>query len=80
MAVVQTYKECKKLTHGKKFRIQRLTKATAAGHNYIAGAAEPLAGGCDIMIATPLRLIDGVNSGSIDLSHVQLLVPWSQWR
>lgn len=45
----QTYRECKKLAKGKKFRVKLLTKELARNGDFAKFS-------CDILISTPLRL------------------------
>ncbi|XP_027352116.1 DEAD-box ATP-dependent RNA helicase 57 isoform X2 [Abrus precatorius] len=63
----QTYRECKKLAKGKKFRIKFMTK-------HLARNAEFSKNPCDILISTPLRLRLAIKKKKVDLSRVEYLV------
>ncbi|TKY62174.1 DEAD-box ATP-dependent RNA helicase 57 [Spatholobus suberectus] len=63
----QTYRECKKLSKRKKFRIKLMTK-------HLARNAEFSKFPCDILISTPLRLQLAIKRKKVDLSRVEYLV------
>ncbi|XP_028775136.1 DEAD-box ATP-dependent RNA helicase 57 [Neltuma alba] len=63
----QTYRECKKLAKGKKFRIKLMTKELARNGDFTRFS-------CDILISTPLRLHLAIRRKKIDLSRVEYLV------
>ncbi|ANB13807.1 RNA-dependent ATPase ROK1 [Sugiyamaella lignohabitans] len=66
----QIYNEVVKLSRGRDLNICILTKAAAAKFRNDALSRQKF----DILITTPLRLVDAVKSEIIDLSHVQHLV------
>jgi ATP-dependent RNA helicase RhlE len=51
-----------------------MTVAVIFGGAKYGPQIKALAGGIDILVATPGRLIDHINRGTIDLSHVKMLV------
>ncbi|MED6113749.1 DEAD-box ATP-dependent RNA helicase 57 [Stylosanthes scabra] len=63
----QTYRECKKLAKGKKFRIKLMTKHLSRNADF---SKFP----CDILISTPLRLRLAIRRKKVDLSRVEFLV------
>ncbi|KAI4349194.1 hypothetical protein L6164_009817 [Bauhinia variegata] len=63
----QTYRECKKLAKGKKFRIKLMTKQLSRNADF---SKFP----CDVLISTPLRLRRAIRRKKVDLSRVQYLV------
>ncbi|KAK7245162.1 hypothetical protein RIF29_39997 [Crotalaria pallida] len=63
----QTYRECKKLAKGKKFRIKLMTKQITRNADF---SKFP----CDVLISTPLRLRFAIRRKKIDLSRVEYLV------
>ncbi|CAL0309860.1 unnamed protein product [Lupinus luteus] len=63
----QTYRECKKLAKGKKFRIKLVTKQLMRNADFSKFT-------CDVLISTPLRLRFAVRRKKIDLSRVEYLV------
>ncbi|KAH8556893.1 P-loop containing nucleoside triphosphate hydrolase protein [Umbelopsis sp. PMI_123] len=66
----QIFREIKRISAGKKFKICMLTKATAATQ-----AQDPkLRQKFDILISTPLRLVHAIQSDEIELNRVQHLV------
>ncbi|CAO3660960.1 unnamed protein product [Umbelopsis vinacea] len=66
----QIFREIKRISAGKKFKICMLTKATAATQ-----AQDPkLRQKFDILISTPLRLVHAIQNEEIELNRVQHLV------
>ncbi|KAF7804484.1 DEAD-box ATP-dependent RNA helicase 57 [Senna tora] len=63
----QTYRECKKMAKGKKFRIKLMTKELSRTGDF---SKFP----CDILISTPLRLRLAIKRKKVDLSRVEYLV------
>ncbi|KAL1351862.1 hypothetical protein HN51_015731 [Arachis hypogaea] len=63
----QTYRECKKLAKGRKFRIKLMTKHLSRNADF---SKFP----CDILISTPLRLRLTIRRKKVDLSRVEFLV------
>lgn len=63
----QTYRECKKLSKRKKFRIKLMTKHLSRNADF---SKFP----CDILITTPLRLRLAIKRKKVDLSRVEYLV------
>lgn len=68
----QTEREFIKLGKGKKWRIAVLTKAAVASHSI--SADDSSSGKHDILIATPLRLVQLINAGQAALDCVEILV------
>ncbi|KAI9208868.1 P-loop containing nucleoside triphosphate hydrolase protein [Polychytrium aggregatum] len=66
----QIYREMKKLAKGKPFKICVLSKATNATNDSIAAQLQNF----DVLISTPMRLVNAIQSNSINLSKVQHLV------
>ncbi|GAB5591053.1 RNA-dependent ATPase rok1 [Umbelopsis nana] len=66
----QIFREIKRISAGKKFKICMLTKATAATQ-----AQDPkLRQKFDILISTPLRLVHAIQNEEIELNRIQHLV------
>ncbi|RUS23508.1 P-loop containing nucleoside triphosphate hydrolase protein, partial [Jimgerdemannia flammicorona] len=66
----QIFREIKKLSVGRKFKICVLTKATAATQ-----AQDPkLRQKFDILISTPLRLVHAIQQEQMELNHVRHLI------
>ncbi|KAJ7976999.1 DEAD-box ATP-dependent RNA helicase [Quillaja saponaria] len=63
----QTYRECKKMAKGSKFRIKLMTKELTRTADF---SKSP----CDILISTPLRLRLTIRRRKVDLSRVEYLV------
>ncbi|RHN48437.1 putative RNA helicase [Medicago truncatula] len=63
----QTYRECKKLAKGEKFRIKLMTKNLLRNADFSKFS-------CDILISTPLRLCLAIKKKKVDLSRVEYLV------
>ncbi|XP_045798801.1 DEAD-box ATP-dependent RNA helicase 57 [Trifolium pratense] len=63
----QTYRECKKLAKGEKFRIKLMTKSLLRNADFSKFS-------CDILISTPLRLRLAIKKKKVDLSRVEYLV------
>ncbi|KAK2364087.1 DEAD-box ATP-dependent RNA helicase 57 [Trifolium repens] len=63
----QTYRECKKLAKGEKFRIKLMTKHLLRNADFSKFS-------CDILISTPLRLRLAIKKKKVDLSRVEYLV------
>lgn len=61
----QTYRECKKMTKGKKFHIKLLTKELARNGDFSKFS-------CDILISPPLRLRLAIRRKKVDLSRCVL--------
>ncbi|CAG8568077.1 1592_t:CDS:10, partial [Ambispora leptoticha] len=66
----QIYREIKKLSIGKKFKICMLTKASAA----TIAQAPHLRQKFDILISTPLRLVHAITEENIELKNVRHLI------
>lgn len=66
----QIHEQLLRLSHGRKFKICLLTKATSATQAQDPKLREKF----DILITTPLRLVNEIKNDHIDLSHVQHLV------
>ena len=67
---------------GTKLRVKLLSKATAAAMSSNGGAQGAKSGGssggpgsanCDVLVATPLRLVHLLATGGIDLGRVQVV-------
>ncbi|CAG8529389.1 10320_t:CDS:10 [Funneliformis mosseae] len=66
----QIYREIKKMSIGKKFKICMLTKATAATQAQAPQLREKF----DILISTPLRLVHAIQEENIELKNVRHLI------
>ncbi|CAI2169203.1 8864_t:CDS:10 [Funneliformis geosporum] len=66
----QIYREIKKMSIGKKFKICMLTKATASTQAQAPQLREKF----DILISTPLRLVHAIQEENIELKNVRHLI------
>ncbi|RGB39672.1 P-loop containing nucleoside triphosphate hydrolase protein [Rhizophagus diaphanus] len=66
----QIYREFRKMTVGKKFKVCMLTKATAATQAQTPRLREKF----DILISTPLRLVHAIQQDIIELKNVRHLI------
>jgi ATP-dependent RNA helicase DDX52/ROK1 len=62
----QTYRECKKLAKGEKFRIKLMTKHLLRNADFSKFS-------CDILISTPLRLRLAIKKKKVDLSRYVII-------
>ncbi|RIA95792.1 P-loop containing nucleoside triphosphate hydrolase protein [Glomus cerebriforme] len=66
----QIYREFKKMSVGKKFKVCMLTKATAATQAQSPHLREKF----DILISTPLRLVHAIQEENVELKNVRHLI------
>ncbi|GAB5033300.1 rna dead-box type [Nannochloropsis oceanica] len=69
----QIYREVERLSQGKKFKIGLLSKALAATRGE-GGREGGVLGAYDVLVATPMRLVQVVREGGIDLGNVLSVV------
>jgi len=73
----QIFREVERLAQGKKFKIGLLSKALAATKGEAGregGRVGGVLGGYDVLVTTPMRLVQVVREGGVDLANVQTVV------
>lgn len=69
MSITQIYQEGRKFAIGTGINVKKIYGGVAAWHQ-----AEDLLNPCDILVATPGRLLDFVKRGNIEFSRIRYLV------